>query len=77
MRFRLKANMEGNVFLPTTEFDGPDGIRYEFLADLPGRLTHVAVSTRVDPTAFATSVSDGESDGVAMTITHRVRTDYS
>ncbi len=56
MRYRLKAEVDGNLVLDRDVSVERDDIRVEFLRDQAGRLGHIAVSMKVDPEAFRTSV---------------------
>ncbi len=56
MRYRLKAEVEGNLVLDRDVSVERNDIRVEFLRGRTGRLDHIAVSMKVDPETFKTSV---------------------
>jgi hypothetical protein len=67
MRYRMTATVEGHIWLDQPIAAERDGVTYEFLADASGKLTHLAVSTQVDPAACEASYSRGGEGGVSAT----------
>ncbi len=65
MRYRIKAKVEGSLVLDEDVSVERDDILVEFLSDRKGMLGHIAVSTKVDPEEFKTSVGPGQGETVA------------